>query len=607
MKNIKNIIYFLTSLLICVCLVYLVCYLIPAPKINKSNQITIYDKNENIIVQTQNDLPGKYLKIDEINEDFLYAFVASEDENFYNHIGFSFKGIFRALINNVTKDDKQGGSSISQQLSRSLFLDNDKSVVRKIKEALITIRLETHYDKKTILEQYLNNIYLGHNIYGIEQASLYYFNKTNKELALDEVCTIVGIANAPNLNAPDINLNNAISRRNYVLKRLLETSYINNETYNHFFNKKTVININKIEINSCFSHIFYYVKNKLDSLNLNNKKVLANGLKIYTSIDADIQKTLVNTINNINPNDNSQISSVIMKTKSNDILAMVGSYDLRDQYNRALNAKRPIGSTVKPLLYYLALKSGLKPTTSMNCKKMSFNIEGYDVYSPTNATNTYANNKLNMVKAIGLSDNIYATKTLLYVGINNLSKLFKYFDMDFKCVPSSALGVDEMTLVDLVSIYNCFASLGTYYEPKIINKILDENGKLLYMDESKSKKVLQKPYVFVLNQLLLAPFDKNLIDYTSPTLLNYQTNNLFAAKTGTDSFNSYAIGYNPKYTIGVWSGTDLNEPFNYKNISKRVFQQIANQISDKNYWYNPPSYIEKININSSIYWQIKES
>jgi len=510
-------------------------------------------------------------------------------------------------MNNVTKDDKQGGSSISQQLSRSLFLDNDKSVVRKIKEALITIRLETHYDKKTILEQYLNNIYLGHNIYGIEQASLYYFNKTNKELTLDEVCMVVGIANAPNLNAPDINLNNAISRRNYVLKRLLETSYINNETYNSFINKKTVVNINKIEINSCFSHIFYYVKNKLDSLNLNNKKVLANGLKIYTSIDADIQKTLVNTITNINPNDNSQISSVIMKTNSNDVLAMVGSYDLKDQYNRAFNAKRPIGSTVKPLLYYLALKSGLKPTTSMNCKKMSFNIEGYDVYSPTNATNTYANNKLNMVKAIGLSDNIYATKTLLYVGINNLSKLFKYFDMDFKCVPSSALGVDEMTLVDLVSIYNCFASLGTYYEPKIINKILDENGKLLYVDESKNKKVLQKPYVFVLNQLLLAPFDKNLIDYTSPTLLNYQTNNLFAAKTGTDSFNSYAIGYNPKYTIGVWSGTDLNEPFNYKNISKRVFQQMANQISDKNYWYNPPSYIEKININSSIYWQIKES
>lgn len=607
MKTIKKIIFFLTSLLLSVCMIYLVCYLIPMPKVNKSNQITIYDRNGKILVQTHNDLPGKYLQIDEINEDFLYAFIASEDENFYNHIGFSFKGILRALVNNIKTNTTQGGSTITQQLSRTLFLDNDKNIKRKIKEALFTIRLETHYDKKVILEQYLNNIYLGHNIYGIQQASLYYFNKNNNELTLDEVAMIVGIANAPNLNAPDINYDNSINRRNYVLKRLKQINYIDDNKYNLLINKKTIININKIKLDSYNSYIFYYVKNKLNSLKLDNKKTLAKGIKIYTTIDMDIQEELYNTISSLNPNDNSQISSIIMKANSNDVLALIGSYDIQDQYNRALVAKRPIGSTVKPLLYYLALKSGLKPTTTMNCEKMSFNIQGYDLYSPTNASDTYSKNRLNMIKAIGLSDNIYATKTLLYVGINNLSKLFKMFNIDCECVPSSALGVDEMTLLDLVSIYNCFASLGNYYKPVIINKILDENDSLLYLNNKGHKRVLERPYVFVLNQLLRAPFDKNLIDYTNPTLLNYQTKNIFAAKTGTDNYNSYAIGYNPKYTIAVWSGTDLNEDFFYKNISKSVFRQIADKISDKNYWYNMPSYLEEVRISSSIYWQIKES
>ena len=205
MKNIKKIIFFLLSITLSTCIIYLVCYMIPSPKLYQSNQITIYDNNNKIVMQTQYENEGKYLEIDDINEDFIASFICSEDENFYYHLGFSVKGTLRAFINNIKNKTLQGGSTITQQLSRSIFLDNEKKISRKLKEAFITIRIETHYDKKEIIEQYLNNIYLGHNIYGIEQASLYYFNKTNTKLSLDEVALISGIANAPNINAPDIN------------------------------------------------------------------------------------------------------------------------------------------------------------------------------------------------------------------------------------------------------------------------------------------------------------------------------------------------------------------------------------------------------------------
>ena len=137
MKLVKNIIFFSLSLFVVICLIYFVCYLIPSPKMVKSNEITIYDKDENIVMVTHYENENKYLEFDEINEEFIYAFIASEDEDFYNHIGFSLKGIFRAIYNNIKYDTTQGGSTITQQLSRSLFLDNDKSMVRKIKEALI--------------------------------------------------------------------------------------------------------------------------------------------------------------------------------------------------------------------------------------------------------------------------------------------------------------------------------------------------------------------------------------------------------------------------------------------------------------------------------------
>ena len=573
-------------------LTYMVIGLLPKAKMIHNNEITIYDKNDNIIMQTTYDLEGKYLTLEEINPDFIAAFIASEDENFNKHLGFSIQGIIRAIYNNIFNDTTQGGSTITQQLARSLFLDNKQSFKRKVIEAIYTISLETHYEKKDILEQYLNSIYLGHNLYGIEHASQYYFNKTNTDLSLDEVCLIVGIASAPNSFAPDINYDLSIQRRNYVLKRLYQIKYIEQKKYQKLISTITKINIKNITYQNPATPFYFYLKNFLRNNSLDDKKILAKGLKIYTTIDYDIQKELYESVASYAPNDNSEISVIIMKANSGDILAMMGGYNLDNQFNRAINAIRPMGSTIKPLLYYLALKCGLEPTTFLDCSKKDFHINGYETYSPTNASNKYAKNKINMIEAIGLSDNIYATKTLLLVGLNNFANLLKNFNIEGDCVPASALGVNESSMINITNIYNCFASLGIYYTPRIVKRIFTLDDQLLYNQKTIAIKKLEKPYVLVLNQMLRAPFDRNLIDYTNPTLINYQTNNYFAAKTGTDKSNSYTIGFNPLYTIGVWTGTDNNEPLSYTNISKKIFQDMANKITTNNFWYNPPNYIE---------------
>lgn len=611
MNIIKKTMFFLFSFFIFVCLVVFVCNLIPKPILNKSNDIVIYDYEGNELIKTHYELIGEYVEITDINENFLICFIASEDENFYNHHGFSFKGIIRAIYNNIKNDTTTGGSTITQQLARSVFLDNEKTITRKVKEAFITLRLELHYDKEKILEQYLNNIYLGHNIYGIQQASRYYFNKDNLDLSLDEVALIVGIANAPNINAPDINYDNAISRRNYVLKRLLDNKLINNSEYERLIKIKTTININKVQFDDINMSLVYYVKNKLSELKLNDKKVMASGLNIYTTIDSKIQKQIFDIASENNPKDNSEIAIIITKPNRSDVLALLGGYNLDNQYNRAIYSNRPIGSTIKPLLYYLALRCNMSPLTYFMCDQKEFNVEGFEPYTPTNASNKYANKKINMIEAIGLSDNVYATKTLLYVGFDNFTKMLKMFDVDINCVVSSALGVDELSLIKLASIYNTFASLGDYHSPRIISKITDNNGNTLYKNSDKSVKLLDKTTTLILNQLLTSPFDYNLIDYTHPTLLNYKPNTTFAAKTGSNEYNSYVVGYNPLYTIAVWTGTDNNEVFHSKNVSKKVFKEIANIINKENIWYLPNELINEIrinpitgekDINGSIYW-----
>ncbi len=613
MKKILKVLILLSLVDILVGFYYFICLIMPKVSFYKNNDITIYDQNNEVIIQAHGKNIGSYLPLNEMGDYIPMCFIASEDINFYNHYGYDIKGIIRAFYNTLFKNKTQGGSTITQQLARTLYLSNEKTLARKIKEAILTARIETNYTKNQILEQYLNSIYLGHDIYGVEVAAKYYFNKECKNLSLDEAALIAGIANAPSINAPDINYENAIKRRNYVLKNLYIYKKINKGQYNSAMNAQTKIKITSQGLSSYFNFYFNEIVRQLKKMNFYNKKNIANGLNIYTSIDLQISKILYKSIDKYKPKTETQSAIIILQPYTNKILAMSGSFDSSDEFNRATMSIRPIGSTIKPMIYYLALDYGLTPISKFISEPTTFHIQDFGDYSPKNSNDKYANRKITMIEALSASDNIYATKTLLFLGSNNLINFLSMFNINYNNqVPSISLGVSEMTLLDLANIYNTFASEGTYYKSNLIHKITDKKGNLLYSSKKSGKKILNKTTTLILNQLLTSVFDKNAIGYSSPTLLNYKPIYNYAAKTGSTYSDSYVIGFNPNFTIAVWVGKDDNSYLYETQLSKQLFVELANNLNQEtNNWYTTNMFVESKKINpitglndnsGSFYW-----
>ena len=572
-------------------LITLLTFLVPAPILKKVNYIELYDNNNQKIYSELYKYESQYTPLEFINAYTYNAFIAIEDKNFYKHNGFDIsRNIQALLINLFSLSIKQGASTISQQYARNTLLTNKRTISRKIKEAFYTIQIERKYSKKQILEGYLNSLYFGHGLIGIDAASKYYFNKKPEYLTIAESAMLAGICNAPSLYSPKINPQNANSRKNLVLYQMFTQDYISSKEYQEALKETINYNFNKENKNN-----FHYYKdaviNELKNLNLYTKENIQKGLKIYTNIDLDITNKLNDLIKNYVPlNSDTQISIVIMEPSTNKVLYINGGFDyIKSNFNRATDSYRQIGSTIKPLLNYLALNNGFSPTTLLTSEETTFNIKNIGEYSPKNANNKYANDQIDMIQAIALSDNIYALKTLLLLGSNNLVSLLNSFGINnAQSLPSIALGTVNTSLLQLTSIYNTFASLGKYYAPKFISKITDFNNNLIYKAPTSYKQILDETNTLILNQILTSTFDSSLSSYTNATMANYKPYNLYAAKSGTTNSDSYVMAFNPNYTVGIWVGSDSNKQLNNYTLPKELFQKITSILENKKEpaWYN---------------------
>ncbi len=565
-------------------------YIGPTYYFNHANEITIYtNDNKNSFTRYYNNF-GKYTPINDISPHAINAIVASEDKRFYKHRGLDYMRIIKSLIDNIkNKNISSGGSTITQQLARTLYLNNDKSLKRKLKEAWIAKNIEMNYSKVEILEAYLNVAYFGHNLYGIEQASSYYYHKTPKNLSLAEAALLVGILPSPTNYSPINSLENALKQKNIVLNSMLNQGYI---TYSNYLEATTEVpNLYFSFTNNISTNILYYYDALIKQLNT-NKIITTNnvniGYKIYSTLDKTVQDTIENIINQYNFK--SEISVIVMKPNSGDILGLVGgkNYD-ESPFNRAINAKRQTGSTIKPLIYYLGLENGMTPLTKMKSEPTTFYIDGVGEYSPTNAGNKYANKDITMLEAIALSDNIYATKTTLLLGSNKIKKFIEKFHIkNMEANPTIGLGSNSMTPLELISIYNAFASNGNYYKPRFYKSISNTNDLVIHSQSTFSEFKLHENSVLQINHMLRSPFDKAFESYASPSMLNYEPNYRFSAKTGTTFSDRWVVGYNPQYTILVWMGNDNNEEFKDGNIAKLIFKDLANALMyrKKDYFYS---------------------
>lgn len=575
---------------------YVYAFITPKFNINTSESITIYDSLNNNILDEQEK--NEFVKLKDINKNVINAIISVEDKNFYKHKGFDYLRIIKAIFINLTSGKiKQGASTISQQYIKNLYLTFDQTLKRKIQEALLTIELETHYSKDEILEGYLNTINFGAGQYGIKEASRYYFNKDPMDLTLEEASLLVGIPKNPTYYNPITNYENAKKRQKVVLESMVNNKYISKEDMNNIYNKE--LSLYGINNKNELSSINYYkdaVLKELKSVkNIPASLLDISELKIYTNLDKNVQKLLENNIDNEMKNTTMEVASIVIKPTSGKIVALIGGKDYSvSQYNRAVSSKRQVGSTIKPFLYYAALENGFTPSSTFLSERTNFNL-GNITYSPKNAGNIYANKNISMLSAIAYSDNIYAMKTHLFLGENTLSKIISRVKINTPVSEnaSSALGTTEINMLDYSNGFITLANEGKHENPHLIEKITDKNGTILYEYKYENEYLLNKKYVYILNNLLTSTYDYSLVNYTSPTLISVsnEIKGKYAAKTGSTSTDYWTIGYNKDYLMMVWAGNDDNKPLknSESRITKKIWAKTINNIYDNNKtWYEIP-------------------
>ena len=555
--------------------------------ISNLTKVKMYDRENRVFYEINNLHESSYVRIEDINENIIKTIIDIEDKRFYKHKGFDLISITKAFINNLSGKPIMGGSTITQQYVKNIYLSNEKSLLRKIRELYFAVKIESIYSKEEILEGYLNTIYFNHGIYGIFDACKYYFNKTPNEISLAEASTLIAIIKSPATYSPITNLENNTSRKEIILKTLLNNKKITEDEYDISINEK--ITITKTKYQKYSNSVLFYKDIVLDEIKKTALK--SRNFDIYTSFDIDVNNFLDTYINN-NPI-LSDLAIVILDNNANIVAATSKNYKY-STYNPSTSSLRMIGSAIKPMLYYEALNYGMSSISKFKSEETIFYINK-KVYEPKNFNNKYENKKITMAYALATSDNIYAVKTHLYIGSNKLISFLNKFDVESQNYPSLALGTAEMSLLKLTSIYNTFSRLGVYSDPKTINYI-NSNNKRYSIKTQKDIKLLNPSTSFIINELLTNTFDTNLggsINVTGYSIAD-KLNVKASAKTGLTDYDSYMIGYTPIYSVGIWTGNidnSLHTDTFSKNFPKQAFLHIINYLSEenKNIWYDVPN------------------
>lgn len=542
--------------------VYLYCLITPKMEINKDSSFYLYDKENTLVFQTDDD----WVPLDKISNNLINATISTEDKYFYKHIGFDYLRIGKAIIVNIVNHDKsEGASTITQQYARNLFLNFDKTWKRKIDEALLACELEVHYTKEEILEGYLNTINYG-GVYGIEAASKYYFGKSASDLSIAEAAMLAGIPQSPNNYSPVKNYDLAKERQKIVLLMMKKNNTITEEEYNEAINTNLTI-IGK-KNNTTLASISYYrdaVLQELEELKeIPASLIETGGLRIYTTLDTSAQEDLEKAVYSyINDETKIETAAIMMDPNTGGIMALIGGNNYsKSQFNRAINSKRQVGSTIKPILYYTALESGFTSSSSFTSEKTTFTFANNKTYSPKNYNDTYAEGPISMAAAISYSDNIYAVKTHLFLGENMLINTAKRIGItsELSPIPSLALGTEEISLLEMVTAYSSFANLGYKVTPHLIKRVEDAKGNVLYENKEETEAILNSSLTYILNEMLTQTYNKNFIDYNYPTLISLLPNitHKYAIKSGTTDTDLWIMGYNKNAVLGIWNGYDDN-------------------------------------------------
>ncbi|WP_230968557.1 transglycosylase domain-containing protein [Nostoc sp. WHI] len=511
------------------------------------------------ILQQQGEATREQLKLEQIPDNLKKAFIASEDRRFQQHNGVDLQGIARASLNNLRSQGVvEGGSTITQQLARILFLKQEQTVWRKLKEVRLAQKIESELTKDQILERYLNLVYLGAGAYGVADAAWVYFSKSPNQLSLAEMATIAGLAPAPSLYAPDKNPAAAKRRRDLVLQRMQEDKVITPEQRQAAIQEPLTLKSSlpkRMQVQS--PYFTSYVQKELPKY-VSSDVLASGGLVVETTLNPTWQKVaeeaVAKTLRNQGRWENfKQAALVAVDPRSGEVKAMVGGKDFgKNQFNRVTQAQRQPGSTFKGFVYATAIASGKSPYDSY--QDAPFVVDGYE---PKNYSENFRGS-MNIRDALTRSVNVIAVKVLIDVGFKPTIKLAHEMGIKSQLKPtySLALGSNEVNLLELTSAYGSFATLGLHREPYGIRRIINRQGKVIWSAKFKSKRVLDADSAAIMTWML-----RNVVEGGTGAAAQLG-NRQVAGKTGTSdkARDLWFIGYIPQMVTGVWLGNDDNRP-----------------------------------------------
>ena len=560
-----------------------------------SLEIEVYNNDGNLMDE-ENNFNSKYVEIEDLSKNTVNAFLSIEDKDFYKHNGINKKRILKALYNNLKSFSlKEGASTISQQLIKNTHLSNEKTFERKIKEMVLTKKLEKDFDKDEILEFYLNIIYFGNNCYGIESASNFYFNKDAKDLTLNESALLAGLIKSPNKYSPISHKENALKRRNLVLKEMEKDEKITPNDYLQNSTKEIELDIAKQSGNKLNTYSEASIDEASKILNLPAKQIAIGEFKIYTYQDEEKQENL-NTALSLVDFKGSDFAGIVIDNASHGVSAYAGNGAYK-----ILDAKRQVGSTIKPILVYAPAfnENVISPETEILDEKVTIGD-----YSPSNVGDKY-NGYITVKDAVKKSVNTVAIKVLSYIGIDT-GKMYAEkmgFTFDEKD-DSYALALGGMTygedLKTLTNAYTTFANMGYYDDAVFVSHITDKNGKIVYQHKPKEIMVLREDSAFLMTEIL----QETAVDGTARKLASIN-NTEIASKTGTvgkkggGNTDAYNISYTPDYAIGVWCGNLDNEKMqiNGGNEPTEVVRNFVANTTHKNKNFKETSLVTKAKID----------
>ena len=577
---------------------------------------TIYDATDNpvftIFKEQRLEVP-----LGRISPNLIKAVISVEDQRFYDHSGVDLIRIGAAVVRNLREGRRaEGGSTITQQLARQTFLSRDKTFRRKIKEVIVAAHIEREFTKQEILEMYLNKVYFGDGLYGVEAASLGYFGKHAADLTVDEAALLAGLIQSPSSYAPTVNLDRAVARRNIVLQAMVNAGALDAAAAERA--KRSKVNLtNAIEMKETFGLYFKEQVRKELTERFGGARVAEGGLKVYTTLDTELQKAAESLLEDgvaaiekrrgykheprgsATGLDYLQGALVAIDPETGAVRALVGGRDFNDsRFNRATQAKRQSGSAFKPFVYATALEAGYSPAsliTNLNSPMATPQGDWVPEDEHSNASS------MTMRAALKISSNRAAVQMLNTVGIPSAVSFAQKLNVGTPpSVPSLALGASEVTLLSLTAAYGAFADQGIVRTPVYLRRVEDSDGKVLFEEKGKSERAISEASAFLMSSMLAdvvnagTAYKVRQSGFTLPA----------AGKTGTtnDYVDAWFVGYTPHLIAGVWVGFDQPKTIVANGYAADLavpiwasFMKVATK-GAKPDWYDRPANIVGVNV-----------